>query len=73
MKTNFSKMIAMLLCISFIFNFCIGGISAEGEKSINDKYTIVCFWQYRIQAFRNLIFQAPHTHYWDFMVECVSL
>lgn len=41
MKTNFSKMIAMLLCISFIFNFCIGGISAEGEKSINDKYTIV--------------------------------
>lgn len=41
MKTYLSKMIAMLLCISFIFNFCIGGISAEGEQSTNDKYTVI--------------------------------
>ena len=50
----------------------------ELKKSLNyqttiDRYSIDklldCFWQYRIQAFRNLIFQAPHTHYWDFMVQ----
>jgi hypothetical protein len=32
-----------------------------------------CFWQVKIQAVRNLIFRAPLFHYWDFMVECVSL
>lgn len=32
-----------------------------------------CFLQVKFQAFRNLIFQAPHPHYWEFMVECVSL
>ena len=32
-----------------------------------------CFWQVLFHAFRNLIFRAPHSHHWDFMVECVSL
>jgi hypothetical protein len=32
-----------------------------------------CFWQVQIQAVRNLIFRAPLSHYWDFMVECFSL
>lgn len=47
-------------------------ISLKGEK-INISEDKKCFWQVKFQAFRNLIFQAPHPHYWEFMVECVSL
>jgi G:T-mismatch repair DNA endonuclease (very short patch repair protein) len=31
-----------------------------------------CFWQPKNHALRNLIFPAPYSHYWVFMVECVK-
>ena len=41
-----------------------------GSQSIK---TYACFWQVENPAVRNLIFRAPLFHYWDFMVECISL
>jgi len=32
----------------------------------------ICFWQAKNHALRNLIFPAPYSHYWGFMVECVN-
>lgn len=39
------------------------------RKASNASDCFECFWQVKIQAVRNLIFRAPLSHYWDFMVE----
>jgi len=49
------------------------GYSLLEELVVHPKYRNQCFWQVQILAVRNLIFRAPQFHYWDFMVECVSL
>ncbi len=41
----------------------------EYSVFIISEWSYGCFWQVKNQAVRSLIFQAPHIHYWDFMVE----
>lgn len=47
-------------------------VELEEVRNAYDRLEDYCLWQAKNHALRNLIFPAPCSHYWGFMVECVK-